>query len=228
MAKLVHRTPEPELMNDQEQADAYAQADFAEPHNYFVQLFGEYFPQNKPVKVLDLGCGPGDISCRFAKAHPESVVTGVDGAQAMLDAGAPILKNFGLGKRVQLTYGYLPNVELPKATYDTVISNSLLHHLDDPMVIWESIKKFGQPNSSVFIMDLMRPESSELAEQFVNTYANDEPEVLRHDFYHSLLAAYTLDEVKQQLAKAHLNQLKTIAVSDRHLIVHGYLNKQEV
>ena len=146
----------------------------------------------------------------------------------MLDAGEPILKKFGLGQRIQLVYGYLPNVDLSRGSFDTVISNSLLHHLDDPMVIWESVKRFGQSNSSVFIMDLMRPDSTETAEQFVEMYARDEPEILRHDFYHSLLAAYTVDEVKEQLANAHLNQLETIAVSDRHLIVHGRLNKQEV
>ena len=50
------RIPEPELMLEEEQARAYAQADFEEPHNRFIELFGQLFPEASPEYVLDLGC----------------------------------------------------------------------------------------------------------------------------------------------------------------------------
>jgi len=37
----MQRIPEPELMTDQEQAIAYANADFEEPHNHFITLLKE-------------------------------------------------------------------------------------------------------------------------------------------------------------------------------------------
>ncbi len=40
------RIPEPELMNSPEQARAYAEADFSEPHNMFVEKFAECFPDD--------------------------------------------------------------------------------------------------------------------------------------------------------------------------------------
>ena len=43
----MERIPEPDLMNDPEQALAYAQADFEEPHNQFVELFKNRFPEEK-------------------------------------------------------------------------------------------------------------------------------------------------------------------------------------
>lgn len=38
------RIPEPELMNEREQAEAYAGADFEEPHSQVMRLFDIAFP----------------------------------------------------------------------------------------------------------------------------------------------------------------------------------------
>ena len=65
----MERIPEPELMDEAEQARAYAEADFSGPHDMFVQLFREAFPDTAPAgAVLDLGCGPADVTRRFASA----------------------------------------------------------------------------------------------------------------------------------------------------------------
>ena len=210
-------------MDDQAQAEAYASADFAEPHDHFVKMYGEFHPGSEPKTVLDLGCGPGDISCRFARAYPDCQLVGVDGAQSMLDAGTPIIEKAGVQDRVRLMHGYLPGAQLPDLEFDTVISNSLLHHLEDPMVIWESIKKYGHPGAGVFVMDLMRPANTDTAAAIVKAHSGDEPEVLKEDFYNSLLAAYRVDEVKAQLEASGLSQLQVKAVSDRHFIVYGHL-----
>ena len=71
IAKRMKRIPEPELMDTDEQARAYAAADFSAAHQSYVTLFSETFPQ-RPAKatVLDLGCGPADVTIRFAKANP--------------------------------------------------------------------------------------------------------------------------------------------------------------
>ncbi len=218
------RVPEPELMNDAEQARAYAEADFAEPHERFVDLFTERHSDYTPTQVLDLGCGPGDVTMRFARRFGSTRVVGVDGSPAMLAAGQPVLKREpALAARIDLVQGYLPGAALPSGPYDAVISNSLLHHLDDPLVIWNAIKAHGAAGARVFVMDLMRPDSRATAEAMVEQHAAGEPEVLRHDFFHSLLAAYTIDEVQQQLAQVELQALTVEAISDRHLIVHGRL-----
>jgi hypothetical protein len=70
-------------------------------------------------------------------------------------------------------------------------------------------------------MDLLRPDTRERATQLVEQYAQNEPEILRRDFFNSLLAAYRLDEVTAQLHQAGLSQLQVKVVSDRHFIVWG-------
>jgi ubiquinone/menaquinone biosynthesis C-methylase UbiE len=218
----MERIPEPELMSDPEQARAYAEADFAEPHGRFVAEFRRCFPA-EPMDgwVLDLGCGPGDIVQRFARAFPACRVDGVDGAEAMLAPGRQAIAAAGLTERVRLIHGYLPHCRLPRAHYDAVISNSLLHHLNDPMVLWAAIESYARPGAPVFVMDLLRPGSPAAATALVEAYAGEEPEILRRDFYHSLLAAYRPEEIEAQLVTAGMSHLDLEVISDRHWLVSG-------
>lgn len=215
----MQRIPESELMDDLEQAYAYANADFSEPHQAFVRYFQERFPEFARGQVLDLGCGPADVTLRFARAYPEVAVTGIDGAAAMLALGRERLARHDLADRVTLVRAYLP-APLERR-YDAVISNSLLHHLADPAVLWDAIKQSAKPGASVFVMDLLRPHSIEAAERLTATYAGDAPAVLRKDFFNSLLAAYQPDEIAAQLRAAKLAHLKIEPVSDRHVVIWG-------
>ena len=216
------RIPEPELMDDEAQALAYVNADFEVPHSHFIELFQSQWPAENIVgEVIDLGCGPADISIRFAKAFPDTSVLGVDGAQAMLSHGVTRIQNEGLQERITLEHCLLPNTDLPFQYFQMVISNSLLHHLHEPQVLWQSIKQCAAPGARVFVMDLMRPDSEAIATQMMRDYVSDEPEILQHDFYHSLLAAFTIDEVRAQLQQAGLQGLEVKAISDRHLLIAG-------
>src|SRR5262245_31545648 len=98
----MQRTPEPELMDEQEQAAAYANADWSESHGKIPGYFRQRFPQFVRGHVIDLGCGPADVTIRFAKAFPETVVIGVDGSDAMLGFGHRKVQEAGLDSRITL------------------------------------------------------------------------------------------------------------------------------
>ncbi|MFA6002021.1 MAG: class I SAM-dependent methyltransferase, partial [Thermoleophilia bacterium] len=150
----MQRIPEKELMDREDQAIAYAEADFEVPHDYFISLFQEAFPAHAlSGAVVDLGCGPGDISVRFARQYPRCVVHGIDGSEAMLRLGNDLLKKAPeLYGRVRLMHGYLPGIEPVQVKYGVVISNSLLHHLADPMTLWRAIKDLAQKGAPMFVM----------------------------------------------------------------------------
>lgn len=214
------RIPEPELMTDEDQAKAYANADFEEPHSHFIELLKESVGDVIPESGLavDLGCGAADISIRFLDAFPDYQIDGIDGSAAMLAEGDKAINVSGLTQRITLIEAYLQETTLAERNYNVIFSNSLLHHLHDPMVLWNAINSAkGVP--SVFIMDLMRPESEEKVDRLTELYAKNEPEVLRRDFHNSLKAAFTLDEVVEQLSAAGLDGFKVSVVSDRHLTV---------
>ena len=219
----MQRIPEPELMDEPEQARAYASADFSEPHQAFVERFAQCFPRHRPRRVLDLGCGAADITIRFARAHPGCELTGVDGAPAMLALAREAITRAELEHRVHLRAVCLPDTTLAPHAFDTVISNSLLHHLADPQVLWRAVVDYADPGAAVFIMDLRRPDTRAQAGRLVREYSGTEPEVLRRDFFNSLLAAYRPEEIAAQLAWANLSCLRVEAAGDRHVVVHGHL-----
>jgi len=219
----MRRVTEPELMDDPAQAAAYAAADFAEAHARIVAGFAECFPGIEIAgRVLDLGCGPGDISFRFAACHPGGSVVGVDGSAAMIDlARQRLAREPSLGSRVQFLEGRLPGAPIPAGPYAAIISNSLLHHLHRPAVLWETVAAHATAGTHIYVVDLLRPATAAEARRLVDIYAAGEPEILRRDFYHSLHAAFEPEEVGEQLAAAGLAGLSVKVISDRHLAVHG-------
>jgi len=209
-------------MLDERQAQAYAAADFAEPHGRFLSLLREKLPELPSTgRALDLGCGPGDISLRFARSFGNWSVDAVDGSPAMLELGRRGAAEAGLASRVRFHEIMLPADSLPHQSYLLLLSNSLLHHLPDPAILWSSVRRWAQPGSGVFVMDLLRPASRDEARALVELHCGDEPEVLRTDFFNSLLAAYRATEIRSQLERAGLGYLQLEAVSDRHFIVWG-------
>lgn len=209
-------------MNDPAQAHAYAHADFSEPHQRFVDLFVEEFPiLDLRGRVLDLGCGAADVTLRFARAFPECVIDAVDGAEAMLEHARKMVTQAGMQSRIHLLRQCLPATQLPRHGYDAVISNSLLHHLHDPHVLWDSIKNHARTGAAIFVLDLLRPATMEQAHALVELHARDEPAILKRDFFNSLLAAFREGEIRLQLQECGLPRLQVRTVSDRHVLISG-------
>lgn len=222
------RIPEPELMTAAEQVAAYAGADFSAPHDQFVALLRERFA-DLPANGLaaDLGCGPCDISIRFARACAGWTIDALDGSQAMLDAAVPLIERAGVSSRIARHRRLLPCEPPNEHRYDLVFTNSLLHHLTEPSVLWATVKSWTRPGGAVFVMDLLRPPSRDAARKLVDEHAGGEPDVLRMDFYNSLLAAYRPDEVRSQLLGAGLGNIALEVVSDRHWIAWGRVSAAE-
>ena len=216
------RVREAELMSGAEQAVAYARADFSEPNGMFVDNLLQLAPKLNRRKVLDLGCGPGDICMRLAEQFPRAAIAGLDGSAPMVDIARRRAQRMATNAPT-FHLRVLPDETLDANAYDIVISNSLLHHLRDPQVLWNTVKHCGKPGGHVLVMDLFRPTRKQTAADLVEKYAADEPGILKKDFYSSLLAAFTLAEVQDQLAEAGLPDIEARQISDRHMIMAGRL-----
>ena len=208
-------------MLDPDQVLAYAQADFEGPHSNFITLFSEKNKGDEPEGlVLDMGCGPGDITFRFASRFAKARIHAVDGSLEMIKyANNQLSLKPDIKDNIMFIISTLQDYK-PLDKYDCVISNSLLHHMADPAIFWENLIRLSGPQTKVFVMDLLRPRGMEEAMILTNKYAGDEPDVLKKDFYNSLLAAFEVGEVENQINKAGLD-LKVEQVSDRHLITYG-------
>lgn len=216
------RVLEPEVMDDPEQVLAYAGADFEQENQGFVDRLCGLYDDLEGAHIIDLGCGPGDIPLRLARRHPTCRITGIDASQLMIAYAEHAVQKAGFHDRVQFLCQRFQDVSL-SSPVDAIISNSLVHHVPNPLQFWYSVKTLLKSGGPVLVMDLLRPDNPEAAQTIVDEQAAGEPERLRQDFYHSLLAAFTEDEVAAHLAELNLSRLIVDVTDDRHWVVYGHV-----
>jgi len=217
----MERILEPEIMSDEQQALAYAKADFSTSNQWYVDHLLADYP-DQLGNVLDIGCGPGDVMLRLAAARPAARITAIDGSNAMIELTRKAVRNAGLQERITPLRGCIPGLPLAERSFDAILSKDLLHHLPDPMVLWREARRLGRAGAAVYVMDLMRPDSPQAARNVVEAVAPDELPILKDDFYASLCAAFTLDEARAQVKQSGL-PLEVAQVSDRHMVIKGML-----
>jgi tRNA (cmo5U34)-methyltransferase len=88
------------------------------------------FPNNGPLRAVDVGIGTGYFTEQFLARHPQSRVVGVDGARAMID-----LAQARLGERadrVDFRIGDFRRLQalVGEDGFDVVYSAYALHHLN--------------------------------------------------------------------------------------------------
>jgi SAM-dependent methyltransferase len=219
----MERELEPELMEDEEQSVADAQADFATSNQFFVDSLVRDFPNHLRTAV-DIGCGPADVVIRLARAAPAASIIAIDGSAPMIALARAATRSAGLDGRITLLQTRIPGPPPDAGAFDAVLSKDLLHHLPDPTVLWREVARLGRPGAAVYVMDLLRPASREAAHAMVKEGAGSEHPVLQRDFYNSLLAAFTIDEVRAQVAAAGL-ALTVGPAGPRHMLITGTLQR---
>ena len=85
----MERIPEPELMEKKEQVISYDEADFSEGEVNLINQINHYLLRsnislNEKDLIVDLGCGPGNISEKLAIRWPDTEVVGIDGSKEMI------------------------------------------------------------------------------------------------------------------------------------------------
>src|SRR5690606_7902869 len=82
-------------------------------------------------RVLDVGSGPGVMSCLLAETFPSAEVVAVDAGASLLDRVAARAGGRGLGGRVVTRQAELPDGLDDLGEADLVWSSHVLHHLGD-------------------------------------------------------------------------------------------------
>lgn len=217
------RQPGPGVIDLPQEAAAYAHADFAEANRAFVERLVQLAGDFEKARCLDLGTGPADIPIRLARARPKWHITAVEASPPMLGFARHAVDQAGLAKAIELVHADAKSTGLRSGSFNIVFANSILHHIDNTLRFWYEIKRLGAAGSLVFLRDFHRPPTADAALEIVQEYYSSESPLLRKEHTRSLLAAYTPEEVRGQLASAKMSRLKLETVTDRHMDIVGWL-----
>ena len=210
----MQRVLEPEVMDSWEEAVAYDAMDFTEVNAAFAQKAIALAP--KVAKVLDLGTGTARIPLILCQQRPQWQIIAIDLAENMLKIGAEHIKKAGLQKQIILELVDAKQLPYPNEHFDMVISNSLFHHLPDPLPFLQEINRVLNPKGAILIRDLIRPANQEIVHTLVESIGTEYDSHQKQLFADSLQAAFTIDEVTQLISQAGLKDVKIYQSSDRH------------
>jgi SAM-dependent methyltransferase len=104
------------------------------------------------MSLLDVGCGPGTITCDLADLVAPGRVTAVEPVEAALD-----LARAEAGRRgttnVDFVVADVHALDLPDASYDVVHAHQVLQHVADPVQALREMKRVCRPGGVVAARD---------------------------------------------------------------------------
>ncbi|NEO58760.1 MAG: class I SAM-dependent methyltransferase [Okeania sp. SIO3B5] len=219
------RILEPEVMDTWEEAEEYDSMDFLQVNQAFAESSIEIGP--KKGLVLDVGTGTARIPILICQQQPEWQIIGIDLSKNMLTIGERNIEKAQLQSQVKLELVDAKKLPYSEHSFEMVISNSIVHHLSEPLLLFQEVKRVLQPQGGIFIRDLLRPETPELKEELVNKYARDCNQHQQKLFRDSLQAALTIVEVEKIVKDAGIKEVKIYQSSDRHWTAERKWSKTE-
>lgn len=198
---MIPRICEPALMEDESQVKAWNNA-----HRKFsIGGFVEWFKHRKDTSgtIVDVGCGTGALGIEMLSVFPKIKIKGFDGSALMIEYAKENIKNNNLEHVYEVECSMIEDIA-PIEDCKTIISLGVLHHFEDPVIFWNSLKRISSmPGTCWMILDIVRPENESEVDEILATIKNKSFEY-ENDLRNSLYAAFTVDEVKTQLTELNL------------------------
>ena len=131
---MLPRVLEPEVMDTAEEARDYDSMD----HSHVNQLFVADFLKlgSTATSVLEVGAGTAQIPITLCQTHPTVRVIAIDLANEMLAVGRRNLARTGLADRIELQLVDAKAMPFADASFNAVISNSIVHHIPEPLAVF--------------------------------------------------------------------------------------------
>lgn len=224
------RVPEPEVMDDSGEVAAYssaaAMAHLSAIDDTFVahaeRLLRGRSSFDKGGRALDIGCGPGQIVLKLAQRRPGWRFAGVDRSanmvrQALAARDQAAQRAAGeIAARVDFQVADGGNLPFADASFDMVLCNSVLHHLEKPGRLFAEIARVAAPGGAILVRDLRRP-SRPAYPLHVRWHGRHYSGLMYKLYCDSVLAAYRPEELASLLQASPLRDARIFTLGRTHL-----------
>ena len=224
------RVPEPEVMDDNGEVQAYSSAAAQAYLNkiddtlveHALRLVGAQAKQAGRGAALDIGCGPGQIVLKLAQRLPGWQFIGVDRSANMVRQAISARDELAhrtsqdLAARVQFSMADGCKLPLPVSSVDLVLCNSVLHHLEQPGQLFAEIARVTAPDGAILLRDLQRPSRLKYP-LHVRWHGRHYSGLMYKLYCDSVRAAYTPDELAGLLRASPLHGARIFTLGRTHL-----------
>lgn len=112
--------------------------------NYILQSVAE-MKSDEPMKILDLGCGSGQLICELQESFNDVEVTGIDFSEKMLEVSKE--KN-PQAKHIKLDVAELNKL---KGNFNVIVCTHSLPYYKEPENVMRELKRLLKENGRLFI-----------------------------------------------------------------------------
>jgi len=223
---MLVRILEPEVMDTAAEAVDYNSMDHSAVNRLFVDDFLSAFPTGMrhvdQPHLFDAGTGTALIPLELMTRGIPLRITASDLAEQMLLVADRNIRDAGQTESIRLVRSDCKQLPDAASSYDAVMSNSIIHHIPEPLLTLKEMWRILKPGGLLFVRDLMRPADQVRLDQIVTTYAGTANSHQQQMFRDSLHAALTLDEIQALLTQIAIPSGCARATSDRHWTVVAY------
>lgn len=223
---MLSRILEPEVMDTACEAVDYNTMDHSTVNRVFVDdllaAMSGRLPANRVLQIFDAGTGTALIPLELLRRNVRVVVTASDLAEQMLIVARENVVAAGNEESIRLVRSDCKELPDPDATYDVVMSNSIIHHIPEPALVLGELWRLLKAGGLLFVRDLMRPGDETTLDHLVATYAGDANAHQQQMFRDSLHAALTVAEVGGLLQRCGIPAGCVQATSDRHWTIVAF------
>jgi ubiquinone/menaquinone biosynthesis C-methylase UbiE len=105
-------------------------------------------PLSAASRVLDVGCGTGELLRRVRANVPDAVLAGLDPVPEMLDVAREKLSG-----RDDLRVGYADRLPWNAGTFDVVVSCNMFHYISEPLTALREMARVLRPTGALVLTD---------------------------------------------------------------------------
>ena len=212
----LQRILEPEVMDTLEEAFEYDSMDHSQVNEVFCNDFFAARNLNDGVQILDVGTGTAQIPIEMCRRNSSLKITAIDLAESMLTLGNKNIQTARLEDSITLDQVDSKKMPYSDDSFDQVISNSIIHHIPNPLECFKEMIRVTKRDGLLFIRDLLRPFSMVELQNIVNLHAGDATPKQKQLFTDSLHASLSLAEVHEMVKLFGFEAFTVIQSSNRH------------
>lgn len=209
--KKSDRKPSMEGIDNPDVAKAFERMSNLLPFKLLRKKVISQIKKHNPLgKLIDVGCGTGNLIIQIARELPELDLVGIDISTEILEYAKNRALKEKLEKTIEFKTGTVEKLPFPDKTVDFIVSMFSLHHWINPTKAFEEIVRVLKDNGTGLIFDFRR-DSRKLFYGFLTFITKIvAPKALKRvkEPLGSIQASFTPEEVRNLLSQINIQNIQ--------------------